>query len=636
MIVAAACTLIPTTVDARENQVHLDPLKWQLELEFEGWSDRTENFGETNTNQYTEKWEVNQSGYLVSPKMVSFSVSLTPTFLQEDRSSAGRSVGVEGSSFDYDIDLTILRGATIPLDFDLGVLRSSGTTTSNWGRRTEFTQEYRSARMRWKFPAFPMVLSFDEKLQEQMFSLGRESESRFREAFERSVRWSARSSKLQVQVEKRWFDDRIKDEDFDKLQQSVTHNLRWGRNSHLTTRQEYVNREGTNAFKRLSVSENIRVQHLEELFSTLHYRYSSTTRGVETWDHLANYSLNYRPTRNLRLVLAGEGRKNVIATGSESEYGSSLSLAWKGEVFNKARLNFNFDGSLLQTDRQYSGGTFETLDVSYTIPPTLLVLLETRAIDVGSILVTDATGSQVFLEGVDYIVRSLFGDRTELQILTSGLIAAGDPILISYSAAAQPSAKFDTGTVRGSLSLDLNWMRVYHSTQFVDLTLRSGSFGEGQNGLRDHSTGVELKWSRAWLQTSARAEINSHESGEFSTESRSITETAQIDISARTHLALSASQISYVNDGRETDLNQWDVNLDWRLSNGMSVKPYVNGWNRQDEFGQTEERRVAGAKLNWRMRKFELDLDFSHRESVIEERDRTEQRLGIRIVRRSR
>ena len=68
----------------------------------------------------------------------------------------------------------------------------------------------------------------------------------------------------------------------------------------------------------------------------------------------------------------------------------------------------------------------------------------------------------------------------------------------------------------------------------------------------------------------------------------------------------------------------------------MSVKPYVNGWDRQEGPGQSEQRLAAGLNLTWKFRQFDLDLDLSHLDHVTQGTDRTEQRLGVRIVRRSR
>lgn len=616
--------------------VHLDPLNWEIELEYEGRSEQAEGSGESRQHQFSEKFELQQSGYVASPKIFDFSITLTPTFMQGQSDYALHEERTEGSSFDYDVNLTALQGAKAPVYFGADASRISGTHSSNLGNYTDYSQEIRSLNMQWKLSAFPMAFSYEERLRDQTQSSGGFAAPRRRDEFQQSVRWRARSSKLQVSVEKRRFDDRTSGNDYDLLQQSVVHNFRWGKNSHLNTRQRYLNREGTHTFKQLSVSEGLRLQHFDSLFSSLYYNYSSVKQSRDMTVHSGEYILNHRPTENLKLALSGEGKNSEFEAGSEIEYGVGLNLTYRKDFLWDGILNFSFDGSALQTDRQSNGTTLETLDVSYSVPATLIVLLNTRAIDIGSILVTDAVAAQVFLEGMDYIVRTLSGDRAELQILTSGLIGAGDTILISYSAAAQPSAQFSTGSWHANVSLDFEWGRLYHSSQINRLTLQSGSFGEGENDLRDQTTGIELKWSGAWLEASARAEIRSYESGNFSRESQTFMESAQIDLPVSARLALSASQISYESDGRETDLSQWDAHLDWAPLPGMSAKPYLSGWNREDDRGHREERLSAGAKLTWKLRQIDLELDFSHRESVSQNRDRTDQRVGIRIVRRSR
>lgn len=636
IIVAVACVLAPNNANARNGWVHLNPLSWELEFEYDGFREQSEGLYEVNQNQFSEKLKLHQSGFLVSQKILDFSVGLTPTFLQGQSTSALGEERTEAISFDYEVDLTALRDAKAPVYFEAAASRNRATYSSNLGNRIELVREARSVVMGWKLPAFPMTLSYEESLNDQTHNSGRSAAPRRRDEFQQSIRWDARSSRLQMNVEKRKFDDRIGDNNYDLLQQSVMHNLHWGKNSHLTTRQRYFNREGIHTFKQLTISERLRLQHLDRLYSSINYDYSSTVQDGDTRIHSGDYALNYWPTDELKVALSGEGRNIELKTGSEIVYGGGLKLAYQKDFFWGGALNLSLDASSERTDRESNGTTFDFLNVAFSIPVTLLVLLDTRAIDTGSIIVTDSSSSQVFLEGVDYIVQALTGERVELQILTSGLIAAGDTVLISYSAAAQPSAEFIADSVSSNISLNFDRIRFYHSFLFRDETLQSGSLGEGQSDLRDQTTGVEVNWSEAWFKASARAEIHSHKSGDFSTESVAFIETAEFDVSASMHLALSASQISYESSGRKTDLSQWDVHLDWALLRGMSAMPYVSGWNRQDDLGRDEQRLSTGIKWTWKLRKVELDLDISHREIAIQDRDRMEERIGVRIVRRSR
>lgn len=635
-LTVAACVLSPAEAIAQTGWFHLNPLIWEIELEYEGVGDQRGGTGNSWSNQYTEKIEIEQSGYSFDPNIFNFSITVTPTLSQGQFDHAVRDERIDGTYIDYEISLRALRGSTSPIDLGARASRNTQSVSSNLGNRTDVRRENRFVDLGIKVRAFPMTLSYGERLLDQTFKSAQSTEPRHRDDIQRSVRWQGRSSKLQMHVEKSWFDDRIGDNDFDILQQATHHSLRWGKNSHLRTQQNYYSREGSHAFKRISVFEGVRLQHLDNLYSTLDYSYSSVEQDDETKVQSGKYSVNYRPDRKLGVGFGVEGRNSELGTGSEKEYGGTLDLNYRRDIFSKGKLNIGLNGSLLQTERLSNGSTFESVDVFHEVPATLIVLLDARAIDASSILVTDLASSQVFLEGVDYIVRSLSGERTELQILTSGLIAAGDTILISYRAAAQPPAEFETESLRANISLDFDWVRLYHSTRVKNHNLQSGSFSEGQGDLRDQTTGLELKWSGQWFEATVKAEAHSFESGEFSTESESLIETAQFQISPFTQLYMSASQISFLSDGRETELSQWDVNLNWTSLRGVKVQPFVGGWNRQEELGPFEERLNAGVKLTWKLRQFELDLDFRHLEHVTGNTDRSEQRVGVRIVRRSR
>lgn len=635
-VIIVACVLISTNAAARSDWVHLYPLNWKIELEYDGSFEQREEFGDFQDDRFTEKVEVEQSGYIVSPKLLDFSITVAPMFTQRQHDGGAQELRTEKTTFDYDVNLSALKGIKVPVGLDAHASRGTGTYSSNLGRHTDTRREDWSVGMNLKWSPFPMTLTYREGMLEESSRSGGTSTFRPREESQQSVLWQGHSSKLYVQVEKRWFDDWIDRNDYDLLHQKMSHNLKWGKSSSFKTRQSYMKREGANAYARHTVSERLRLQHLENLYSTLDYDYSSISTDEETQVHSGNYTVTYRPSRKLHAAFGLEGRNNKFGAGIEREYGGKLALNHKRDFFWKGKLNFNLRGSSRLTDFESNGSTFESLDISHTVPATLLVLLDTRAIETDSITVTDLAGSQVFLEGVDYIARDLSGDRTELQILISGLIEFGDTILVSYKAAAQPSAEFRTDTVNAAISLDFDWVRFYHSTGINRLALQSGSFGEGQNDSLDQSTGVELRWNGTWFETSARAETRFHESGDFSTESNAFMESAQIDVSARTHLVVSASQISYLGDGRETYVNQWDINLAWLPLPGMSVKPYMSGLDRQDIGEQFLERLAAGVKFTWNIRKIELDLDVSHVEHDTQDRDWSEQRVGIRIVRRSR
>lgn len=628
-IIVAACALISAEAEARRDWVDFGQLNWGVDIEFRG----TSSDGSLRHFSFEEQLSFSNKGYLISPRLAEFSIGLKPTFYQArsaDGSQAGRA---DGTSLDYDIGLTLLDGLKLPYSFAASASRGRGTQSSGSGGQSDFVLTNRSVLMRWELPAFPMTLNYDDQSSRRTASFGDERAFTTRDSFQRRLSWRAESSKLRMRVDKRWHDDRAGNNDFDTLTQDLTHKLRWGKNSGLTTRQGYIRREGRNSSERFRFSEQLYIQHLNNLASGLRYNYQSTSQNGENKSYSGVYDLNYKPLENLGLSLSGLGQKSLTESGSQKAFGGSAGLNYSRAIFWNGRAQLNFMGSSLRSDRQFDDATLKFQDVPFTVPATLLVLLNETAINSESIFVIDVAAGQVFLEGVDYIVRTLPGDRTELQVLTSGLIVAGDKILVSYDAAAQPSAKFRTETFNANMSLDFNSLRFNHSTRIRSNSVQSGSLGEGQGDLLDQNTGVAWSWSSEWIETTANASFNTHKSGDFSTKDLTFTETARITFSESVRLGLSAGQSSYANDGRTAKSSRWGVNLGWTPMNRMLVTSYLNGSNYQDVEGRSEERLRAGINMTWQMRKFKVSSYLSHRSEGFQ--DSGTQTFGVRIGRRS-
>ena len=628
-IIVVACVLVSAEAEAERDWVGFEPLDWGVDLEFRG----TSSDGSLRHYSFEEQLRFDNKGYLISPRLAQFSIGLRPTFSQArstDGSDAGR---INGNFLDYNVGLTLLDGLELPYSFSANASRGRGTQSSGSGIQSDFVLASRSVLMRWELPAFPMTLSYDNQSSRRTASFGDEATFTTRDSFHRTLSWQAQSSKLRMKVKKRWYGDRVSNNDFDTLTQDLTHRLRWGKNSGLTTRQGYTLREGGYSSERFTFSEHLHIQHLENLSSGLKYDFNSTSQNQENKSYSGTYDLGYRPLRDLGLSFSVSGQKSLRGAGEQKVFGGSTGLNYSRAIFWDGRASFGLSGSLRKSDRQFDDATLKFEDVAFTVPATMLVLLNETAINSDSIFVIDVAAGQVFLEGVDYIVRTLPGDRTELQILTSGLIVAGDKILVSYDASVLPSAKFRTETVDLNMSLDFNSWHFNHSTRIKNSIVQSGSLGEGQGDLLDQNTGVEWRWSSEWVETTANASLNYHRSDDFSTKDLTFTETARITLSGRVRLGLSAGQTSYVNDGRTANSSRWGVNLDWTPMNRMQVTSYLNGSNYQDVAGRTEERLNAGINLTWQMRQIKLSSYLIHRSFGFQ--DNGTQTFGVRIGRRS-
>ena len=276
-IIVAACVLISAEADARRDWVDFGQFDWGVDIEFRG----TSSDGSLRHYSFEEQLRFGNTGYFISPRLAKFSIGLKPTFYQ-GRSADGSQAGqTDGTFLDYNIGLTLLDGLRLPYSFAASASRGRGTQSSGSGVQNDYVVANRSALMRWELRAFPMTLSYDDQSSRQTASFGDERAFTTRDSFHRTLSWRAESSKLQMKVNKRWFDDRVGNNDFDTLTQDLTHKLRWGKNSGLTTRQGYIRREGGKSSERFTFSEYLHIQHLNNLASGLRYNYQSTTQNGE-------------------------------------------------------------------------------------------------------------------------------------------------------------------------------------------------------------------------------------------------------------------------------------------------------------------------------------------------------------------
>lgn len=205
--------MTPLDVNAANNGLHLEPLFWQVQLEYSGAKEDRVGIGSSQTHRATEKILLRQTGYWVDPKLFDFSIGLTPTFFQEQFSGELQDFHSSGGSFDYDISFGLLRGAKNLFDVGTQASRVTGSYSSDLGNYIDYMSEDLSVTLGVKLAPFPMTLTYSEHILDQETNSGSGASSRYREEIQQSLRWRAHSSKLDVLVDRRWFDDRIGEND---------------------------------------------------------------------------------------------------------------------------------------------------------------------------------------------------------------------------------------------------------------------------------------------------------------------------------------------------------------------------------------------------------------------------------------
>jgi len=108
-----------------------------------------------------------------------------------------------------------------------------------------------------------------------------------------------------------------------------------------------------------------------------------------------------------------------------------------GTLLATTDFRFNFQDD---SDR---GTSIQIIDEPHTFATSGLITLNRRNIVASSIVLTDAAGIVLYIEGIDYTVRE-FSDSVEIQRVLGGSIAPNESVLVRYEIGPEPESSTDS------------------------------------------------------------------------------------------------------------------------------------------------------------------------------------------------
>ena len=233
---------------------------------------------------------------------------------------------------------------------------------------------------------------------------------------------------------------------FDRHDLLVAHTLNFGaRNEHLLRSQGRIfDQSGDFPLTRYRLDELLRLRHSDRLET----RYDLSVDAQE------------RPTGNQQLIRGIAGLRHRLYESLHTSVNAGASrLQAPGDftsdqVFGDVSTQYVkrvpygvLDASAgIGVNRQEDSERGEPLplvDQPVTLADGLPATITQANVDPGSIIVTDATGVRIYIEGVDYTLRAL-PDRVEIRRIVGGAIAAGETVLVDLVVGPQPGATIDS------------------------------------------------------------------------------------------------------------------------------------------------------------------------------------------------
>jgi len=379
------------------------------------------------------------------------------------------------------------------------------------------------------------------------------------------------------------------------------------------------------------------------LYSTYAYEFFSSKQTTSTVRHSGNFTLNHKLYQNLSTEFRAGAAIEDFEVGTEDRYNTNLSFDYNKNIFWGGRLSAGLGGGFRLTDREATGGPVEVTDEPHTVDITRTFTLNVRFIQVDTIVITDITGSIVFAEGSDYVVTAISQSTTQIDTVAGGLINVGDTVLVSYQHAVLPTQKFYAIPYNYDINLDFGWIALFHSDYVENEEPLSGTSREFLFDQRQRTTGIELRLVRRAFGVILRAEKRFTISGDVEADSDVLTQSLSYTFTPRLSATLSASQ-SFVDTrdragiaaDRFVDVYSADAALNWRPSRGLSIRPFVGGWFREDKGVADENFFSAGVDGRWRIGKFDMNLRINHdQRSGSQISPRQDNRIILNVIRRS-
>jgi len=600
----------------------LYPAEIEAFIGLEGISRRHEDGVDSLDYRWDAGLNIDQRGYILDPGIVGFELNLRPHYLWNKYETGEVTEKITGHDLSYMFSMDMLQGTPHPFSYNVFATRGTNINSGSLGSRHENEFESKSATVFWKSTAFPMNLTYEDRYQNQKVLSSRDNVTRAtlrRDEQIKTVTVKGRSSKTTLFAEHLTLDDRVPGRDLDYQLDRINlgHNLPWGSGSNLRSRIDYFDRRGFNPNRRANLVESATIQHSDNISSLSSYSFSTITQSYETIAHTGSINLSHLLYSNLATKAYLWGSSQQSDPQDLKRWRAGLSSQYTKNFFGvgfTAGLGYSYQ----VTDRDSREDLVEIIDESHTVPLNGAVVLNRRFVVTSTIIVTNADGSAVYTDGIDYVIFDLPDDLTQLQAIPGEQIETGDTILVSYQAIALPSQEFSTTNTNYNLGLNLGWMRFSHSYTDMDEKLISGQGESFLNPRRDVRTRLEFRWNMSRFEVLLNADRSFNRFKGFEATAYTYRQSLNWAAFGNTHWNLSAVQSFTESTNLDTDLYSVELSVEWQPLYNLLIRPKLGAWKRFDEgetlsTGKRDDQFItAGIWLRWFYRKVTINMNYVH------------------------
>ncbi len=569
--------------------------------------------------RFEERLQLSAAGWLLDPRVMTFSGSIMPTLGQH---TAQLSDGMgRGQSMAYDLSTVLFPRRRISLSARTG--RTSGFNAAELGSRNEWVGRTTNLGVRLKDRYFPINLTYSssdgtstrraiagqaplnlaqsvERFQAEL--INPKLTLRYRRELDENLGYSSDPYRFSTTV-------------------LVDHRLRWGRGSSLSSLYQLQDRETSSRVQNHVWNETLRIVHTEEVTSRWEYRSRAWVAESSRFDsRSAGGTFTYRPAPFLSTDLTLRHQSSASSSGSgESGIQVLPSMRLQGSLPWNGNGALDLSGGMDRfTGRRAASDTWvEVLEEEHVIRSSLTFLLDNYRVEGPSIRIWTDDLSFELVRGIDFVILD-FGGQVEVRILPTGRVQQGEVLRVTYRYLALEASSRSGGFLNARGEATFAWFTV--GAGFLQ---RSGSDPSeaalGDPGLTESYLSLGLNPRSTPLGVvSLDLEADTRSGRGITTDRREVRATLSLPRRLPIDLDLRSS-FSRTQTTAPSGLHAFSGSLQagWSPGGGLRISGTTNYlvWDRD---GDVDRFFSGTATLGWRWRDVivEARMDQSYRWSV--------------------
>jgi hypothetical protein len=451
-VILTGCTV---NVQGRKRPlVRYEPIQGELELVAETRTDSQRTGGAERRSKayaFEERVKLRTQGDVYHPKLLAYAFALGPALTQQSLSVDDDSGRADGCLNDYSLSVQLLQAKPYPIAFHTG--KSEGLVPRQFLGALKTESENTGASLAIRSEDWPMQFQYSTGRirQDALAPIASDSFVRDDERFTYSVDHDfSRLSHLRFEFNKNKIVNLstvgtatiIQDDRYNALHDWVFGSEEQHR---LDSLFEFLDKSGTSNLDQTRWDERLKLRHTSN-FQT-HYSFGLTDGRRET-----SRSTQLRGRAGFEHWLYESLITSGHIFGSDSDIGNDAHRSEKGGLlafdYRKknpwGRLESRYSIGLARLE-QTGTGTAIVVDEPHVFIDPLPITLNNVNVDTSTIVVTDGTGTTVYLVNADYIVTEI-DNRVQLEInpFGPGGITDGQTLLVDYNFFTEPERQQDT------------------------------------------------------------------------------------------------------------------------------------------------------------------------------------------------